>query len=230
MFVGIQSASKISVIICTFNEAKNLPHVLPRIPQWVDELLLVDGRSTDETVEMAKKLQPAIRILFQPRIGKGDALRFGFKQATGDIVVTLDADGATDPQEMNKFVTKLTLGYDFAKGSRFLIRLPSKKPAYRLIGNLLIAAVFNILYGTRYTDLCSGYNAFWRKNLDNLDLNSKDCFEDEPLLIAKVKKAGLKITEIGHVDYGRIGGESKSPSWRQGFKAIRTITRERLCP
>ncbi len=220
----------ISVVICAFNEEKSLPYVLPKIPNWVDEILLIDGHSTDHTVTEAQKVMPKIQVLFQPNRGKGDALRYGFKHATKDIVVTLDADGATDPLEMNRFIKSLLNGYDFAKGSRFLSILPNDKPSHRIFGNLLIAAIFNTLYAARYTDLCSGYNAFWKRTIAKFNFQSNDCFEDEPLLIAKVKKAKLKIAEIGHADLGRIGGESKSPSWRQGFKAIKTITRERINP
>jgi glycosyltransferase involved in cell wall biosynthesis len=219
---------EISVIICSFNEEKNIGYVLPKIPKWVDEILLIDGHSTDETVAVAERLLPNINVIFQPNKGKGDALKCGFKHASKDIIVTLDADGATDPLEMNKFVKALLNGYDFAKGSRFLERLPAKKPLHRMFGNLLIAACFNALYLTRYSDLCSGYNAFWRKQLGLINMNSSDCYEDEPLLISKAKKAGLRMTEIGHVDFGRIEGESKSPGWRQGFKAMKTITRERI--
>jgi len=219
---------KVSVIICAFNEEKNLPYVLPGIPAWVDEVVLVDGHSTDRTVEVAKKLRPEIRVLYQPNRGKGDALRHGIKHASGDILVTLDADGATDPKDIPKFIEPLLKGYDFAKGSRFTLALPVNKASHRIFGNLLIAAVFNILYGDRYTDLCSGYNAFWKRALERIDLGSSDCFEDEPLLIARVKRAGLRIAEVGHHDLGRIYGEGKAPSWRQGLKAIKTITRERL--
>lgn len=218
---------KVAVVICTLNEEGNLSYVLPEIPAWVDEVVLVDGHSTDKTVDTARKLRPDIRILYQPYVGKGDALRWGIKHASGDIIVTLDADGATDPGEMSKFTKPLLEGYEFAKGSRFSIRLPAKKPAHRMFGNLLITAVFNILYFSRFTDICSGYNAFWKKALNGIDLNG-DCFEDEPLLVARVKKAGLSIAEVGHCDLGRIYGEGKAPSWRQGFKAIKALTRERL--
>ena len=222
------SYPKISILICALDEEKNLPHVLPEIPSWVNEVVLVDGHSTDGTIEVAKKLRPDVKVLYQHKRGKGDALRYGIKHASGDIVVTLDADGATDPEEIPKFIESLLKGYDFAKGSRFTLSLPVNKASHRIFGNLLIAAVFNILYSSKYTDLCSGYNAFWKKALEQVNLESSDCFEDEPLLIARVKKAGLKIAEVGHRDLGRIYGEGKAPSWRQGLKAIKTIMRERL--
>ena len=97
----------VSVVIPTLNEEENLPHVLPRIPVWVNEVLLVDGHSTDGTVEVARRLRPDIRIIRQEGRGKGAALRTGFAVATGDIVVTLDADCSTDPAEIPAFVEHL---------------------------------------------------------------------------------------------------------------------------
>ncbi len=217
---------KISVIICTLNEEESLPYVLPNIPKWVDEILLVDGHSADTTVQIAKKLQPEIKVMYQPRKGKGDALRYGIQQASGDIIVTLDADGTTDPEEMPKFIEPLLNGYDFAKGSRFALGLPHNKPWYRILGNWIIVMTFNILFFKKYTDLCSGYNAFWRKVIEPINLWSPDSFEDEPLINTRVRKAGLKVMEVGHLDRGRFGGDTKAPSWRQGFKAIRTIVNE----
>ncbi len=87
-----------SVVIPALNEAANLPHVLPRIPPWVHEVLLVDGHSTDGTAEVAQRLYPAIRLVKQEGRGKGAALRSGFAAARGDVIVMLDADGSTDPR------------------------------------------------------------------------------------------------------------------------------------
>ena len=218
----------ITVLVCTFNEEENLPNMLPKIPEWVDEVLLVDGRSSDNSVEAAKRLRPGIHILYQPGKGKGDALRYGIQSAKGDIIVTLDADDTTDPAEMHKFIEPLLKGYDFAKGSRFALRLPHNKPWHRILGNWIIVMTFNIVFFTKHTDLCSGYNAFWRKAMKRVNLWSADDFEDEPLINARVRKAGLKVIEVGHLDRGRHGGVSKAPSWRQGFKAIKTILRERF--
>jgi glycosyltransferase involved in cell wall biosynthesis len=95
---------KVSVIVPTKNEAKNLPFVLPRIPAWVGEIVLVDGYSTDDTVAVARSLIPSIRVVNQDRPGKGAALRCGIQAARGDIIVTLDADGSADPAEIPTFV------------------------------------------------------------------------------------------------------------------------------
>jgi glycosyltransferase involved in cell wall biosynthesis len=218
----------ITVLICALNEASNLPSVLPRIPEWVDEVLLVDGHSADRTVEVARELFPEVTVLYQPGTGKGNALKHGFKHARGDIIVTLDADGATDPEEIPKFIEPLLNGYDFSKGSRFINRHTLKMPLHRRFGNWVLATTANILHGTRYTDICSGYNAMWKKSISRISLSS-DGFELEQELNIKVKKAGLRVIEVPcSNNRGRITGGSKVSIWRQGLKDLLTIIRERF--
>jgi glycosyltransferase involved in cell wall biosynthesis len=151
----------VSIIICALNEEESVVRVLSKIPNWIDEILLVDGHSTDNTIETARMTLPKIKVLSQPGIGKGDALRCGITSATGEIIVTLDADDATDPNEINKFINALLRGYDFAKGSRLIKGKTYNKPWYRIAGNCIITITFDILFLRPYTDICSGYNAFW---------------------------------------------------------------------
>ncbi|MCU1527309.1 MAG: glycosyl transferase family 2, partial [Frondihabitans sp.] len=92
-----QGKPRVSVVIPTFNEAKNLPHVFSLMPKDVFEVIVVDGRSVDDTVEVAKALWPDVRIVLQNRRGKGNAMACGFAAVRGDIVVMLDADGSADP-------------------------------------------------------------------------------------------------------------------------------------
>ncbi|MDD2553713.1 MAG: glycosyltransferase family 2 protein, partial [Desulfotomaculaceae bacterium] len=145
---------KITVLLCTLNEEKNLPYVLPRLPKGIDEILIVDGGSTDNTVEVAKKLCPSARVVFQPGKGKGDALRYGIRRARGDIIVMFDADGSMAPEEIPRFVKPLLEGYDFVKGSRFL---PgggtSDMTRHRIFGNWVFTTLTNIFHRTKYTDL-----------------------------------------------------------------------------
>ena len=219
---------KVTVLICTLNEEESLPHVLMRIPGWVDEVLLVDGHSTDDTVAVAQRMLPDIRVLKQPGTGKGDALRYGMAQATGEIIVTLDADGQTDPAELHRFVDAIQRGYDFAKGTRFRRPFSRSRPIHRIIGNWMITLTFDLLFLRAYTDLCSGYNACRKEAISAIDFTHRDGLADEPLLHAMVRKAGLRVTEVSHCDHPRVAGNSKSPSWRQGFRAVRTLVRERF--
>jgi len=216
----------VSVIICTLNEEQNLIHVLPKIPDWVNEAILVDGHSTDKTVEVAREMCPSMMILYQPGKGKGDALKFGVKNASGEIIVTLDADGATPPEDMPKFIAPLLKGYDYAKGTRFVEGSP-KMPPHRKFGNWVLATACNILFGTKYTDICSGYNAFWREAFLKINL-PLDGFEMDQQLNVRIKKAGLRVIEVPYRDGRRLNGVSKTRDVRQGFKDLLIIIRERF--
>jgi glycosyltransferase involved in cell wall biosynthesis len=213
--------------MCTLNEEQSLPHLLPRIPNWVDEVLLVDGHSTDRTVEVAKELRPDVRVLYQPGKGKGAALKYGVREAKGDIVVTLDADGETDPEDMPCFIEPLLNGYDFAKGSRLARGRPIRMPRYRWFGNKVLTITFNLLYGTRYTDICSGYNAFWKHVFLQIPL-TYDTFHMDQQLLARAHKARLKVAEVVHSSDGRIAGTSKTSGIKQGFTDWFVIIKERF--
>jgi glycosyltransferase involved in cell wall biosynthesis len=225
-----QDLPSISVVICTLNEEECLPHVLPRIPAYVSEVVLVDGHSTDATVEVARRLRPDIKILLQPGRGKGDALRHGLRYATGDIVVTLDADGSTDPAEMGHLIAPLFNGYEFVKGSRFRWGLPRRMPLHRIFGNVALAAIASLVFQRLLTDICSGYTAIWRKALPRLGFESGEGSEVESVLVFRAIKHGLRVTEVGHRDGGRIAGNSKMPSLREGWNNLRIIMRERFRP
>jgi len=216
-----------TVLMCALNEEQSLPHVLPRIPDWADEVLLVDGHSTDNTVALAKELRPDVRVVTQSGHGKGDALKCGVREASGDIVVTLDADGETDPEEMLRFIKPLLNGYDFAKGSRLAHGRPIRMPRYRWLGNKVLAITFNLLYGTHYTDICSGYNAFWKRAFLQVPL-TYDTFQMEQQLLARAHRAGLKVEEVVHSSDGRIAGTSKTSGIRQGFVDWFVIIGERF--
>jgi len=218
---------RLTVLICTLDEEKSLPYVLAGIPDWVDEVLLVDGHSSDRTVEVAKWLRPDIRIVYQPGRGKGIALRHGVQEARGDIVVTVDADGENNPADLPRFIEPLLNGYDFSKGSRLAKGRPPAMPWHRWLGNKVLAITCNLLFGTRYTDVCSGYNAFWKSAFQRLRLTYNG-FEMEQEMAVKIGKAGLKVVEVPHHDAGRIGGASKTHDIKQGFTDWFVIIKERF--
>jgi glycosyltransferase involved in cell wall biosynthesis len=221
-------APRVSVVIPTLNEAANLPHVFAELPEELHEVILVDGYSVDGTAALAQRLRPGVRIVRQTQPGKGDALRMGFKAATGDVLVMLDADGSANPAEIPAFLDALVNGADFAKGSRYrrgggsadLTRL-------RSAGNRLLSAIVNLLFGTAYSDLCYGYNAFWRDCLPAINV---DCtgFEVETLINIRVARAGLQIREVASFERDRIHGESNLRTFRDGWRVLRTILRERM--
>jgi glycosyltransferase involved in cell wall biosynthesis len=203
--VGAGSAwPLVSVVIPTLNEARNLPHVFAGIPQDVHEVIVVDGHSGDDTLAVARRLRPDARIVMQTRTGKGNALACGFAAATGDVIAMIDADGSNDPAEIPRFVAALLAGADFAKGTRFAPSGGSSDiTRIRSLGNRMLSKVINALYHTRYTDLCYGFNVFWRCHVSVLGLDATspapsdgtrlwgDGFEVEALIHVRVAGAGV---------------------------------------
>ena len=194
----ILSAVRVSVVVPTLNKADNIPRVFDRMPPEVNEVVLVDGHSTDATVEIARSLWPHLVVIQQSGKGKGNALACGFWAATGDIIVMLDADGSTDPAEIPRFVGALLAGADFAKGTRLIAGGGSADiTGVPPFGNWALAKVVNRIWGGQYSDLCYGYNAFWRRCLPFI--TPADCkgFEVETLInIRATPSAGPRSTQL----------------------------------
>lgn len=232
---------RVSVVIPALNEARNLPHVFAQIPPRVHEVILVDGRSVDDTVMIARQLRPDVRVVSQTRAGKGNALACGFAVATGDIIAMVDADGSADPAEIPRFVSALLDGADFAKGTRFAAGGGSSDiTRLRRLGNRSLTGLFNVCYGRDYSDLCYGFNVFWRRHAPALGLDATsppptdgdgrlwgDGFEVETLIHIRVAKAGLVIAEVPSFEHPRIHGVSNLNAYRDGIRVLRTIVTER---
>jgi glycosyltransferase involved in cell wall biosynthesis len=219
---------RVSVVIATLDEEKNLPYVFARLPAGLHEVIIVDGHSKDETVSVARSLRRDVRILTQTGRGKGNALAEGFAACTGDIVVSLDADGSTDPAEIPRFVAALCNGADFVKGSRFAQGgATADMTPIRAVGNRVLNTVVNALYGTHYTDLCYGYNAFWARCLRYMRVDC-DGFEVETLINVRIAKAGLVVHEVPSFEHPRMHGRSHLHALRDGTRVLRTIAVERF--
>ena len=227
---------RVSVVIPAKNEAANLPGVLAELPPGLHEVILVDGRSVDGTVRAGLDARPDLVVVRQTRRGKGNALACGFAACSGDVAVMLDADGSADPAEIARFVEALRGGADFVKGSRYLPRGGSEDfSLLRRMGNTALVFLMNRLYHTRYSDLCYGYNAFWTRCLRCLALPSTDGvepvygdgFEIETLLAARAASAGLHIAEVPSFERARRCGASNLNTWRDGWRVLRTMLRER---
>lgn len=246
--VGYQTAApvvrpkfdpKISIVVPARNEARNLEIILPALPK-VHEVILVDGHSSDDTIEAARRVMPDIRVFQQTRRGKGNALAVGFQAVTGDIVVMFDADGSADPAEIPAFVEALLHGADFAKGTRFVSGGGSHDiTPIRKAGNAGLNGTANVLFNTEFTDLCYGYNAFWADIIPSLDLPDPfevvdpsvhfwgDGFEIETLLNCRVAAYGYTIREVPSVELLRIHGESNLNAVSDGVRVLRTMLSER---
>jgi glycosyltransferase involved in cell wall biosynthesis len=231
----------VSVVIPAKNEARNLPLVLAGLPAGLHQVILVDGGSTDDTVNVARTFRPNVTIIGQTRKGKGNALACGFEIATGDFIVMLDADGSTDPAEIPRFVNALKERADFAKGSRFMPGAGSSDISrIRQYGNYWLNRGVNVLYGTRCTDLCYGYNAFRRECLSVIDLQAADPergsstemlwgdgFEVETFINIRIAKAGLRVAEVPSFERSRRYGTSNLNAMPDGIRVLRTIHAER---
>ena len=232
---------RVSVVVPTRNEARNLPYVFSRLPADVHEVIVVDGHSVDDTVAVARRLWPDVRIVQQTRQGKGNALACGFEAATGDVIAMVDADGSADPSEIPKFVQALVNGADFAKGTRFAPGGGSSDiTRLRSLGNRLLTALVNLCCGTEYSDLCYGFNVFWRKHVPVLGLDTTspasprgdgrlwgDGFEIETLIHIRVRGEGLIVAEVPSFEHPRIHGVSNLDAFSDGFRVLTIILVER---
>lgn len=221
-----RSTARVSVVIPTLNEARNLPHVLERIPRWVDEVIIVDGLSTDDTVAVARRCRPDVTVVLESTPGKGAALRAGFRAATGHIMVMLDADGSTDPREIPLFVGALLGGADIAVGSRFVQGGgTADMERHRKVGNWVLTRLVRVGFKARYSDLCYGYSAFWRDVLPHID-GEYTGFEVETLIHIRALRASLKIAEVPSFESARLHGVSNLRTVQDGARVLRSITSE----
>lgn len=224
----IDRTASVSVIIPTLNEANNLPLVLPYMPMdWIDEVILVDGRSTDDTVKVAKELFPEIKVIMEKKPGKGAAMKAGYAAATGEILVVMDADGSNDPREIPRFIKALREGADLVKGSRFT---PgggtTDMPLIRRTGNRGFVVISNMLFGQKFTDLCYGFHAFWKHCLGSLDLRTMDGFEIDTSLYLQAARRKLKVIEVPSFEGYRFYGVGKLQTIPDGWRVLKTIFKE----
>lgn len=242
----------VSVVIPTLNEAGNITPVIQGLPGCVTEIIVVDGRSTDDTVQVALAADPRVRVVMERRKGKGVAMLSGFACARGDVIVAIDADGSMDPGEVGVFQATLALGYDLVKGSREAVGGGSEDfSPIRRVGNWALTRLANRLHRTRWSDMCYGYFGFWRDVLPALDLRWTELttralaqdlaaeagadrlpygsgFEIETVLFLRAARSRLRIAEVPSREYPRHLGDSNLPTVRDGTRVLAAIARERM--
>jgi glycosyltransferase involved in cell wall biosynthesis len=219
---------RVTVVVPTLNEERNVAWVLGRIPDSVDEIVLVDGRSTDRTIEVALAVRPDVVVVRESTPGKGAALRAAFAAATGDVIVMLDADGSMTPAEIPEFVARIVAGADLVKGSRFLPRGGSVDISrLRRTGNAALLTFANVIFRRRFTELCYGFMAFRRDRLPDLELQATG-FEIETEIVVRAVKAGLAIEEVPSFESARRHGVSNLHTFRDGWRVLMTLLRERV--
>ena len=226
--VPSRTSPTVSVIIPTLNEAGNLPYVLNTVPRWVDEVIIVDGRSRDDSARVARVLRPDARIVHQSRRGKGAALRAGLDSAKGDILVLMDADGSMDGRDIEAFRDALVAGADYVKGSRFMAGGGSTDiTRLRRFGDSGICLLIRLFFGARYSDGTYGFKALWADKLSAIRIDT-DGFEVELLIDIRAHRAGLKTAEVPCFETNRIHGASNLNAMSDGLRCLRVIIRERL--
>ncbi len=246
------SRPKLSVVIPVYNERATIEELLDRVQAVAveKEILIVDDGSTDGTRGFLQDLlqsttqDPAlmtlprtrkqlrthnIRIFFQDRNrGKGAALRRGFHEAHGDIVLVQDADLEYDPQDYYNLLDPIERGAaDVVYGSRFLGGPHRVLFFWHYVGNRFLTTLSNMFTNVNLSDVWTCYKVFKREVVQQIDLR-EDRFGFEPEVTAKVTKGGLRVYEIPISYYGRTYAEGKKITWKDGVKAIYYIMRYNL--
>ncbi len=219
---------EVSIIIPTLDEGKNIEKIINDVKKKLEgkylfEIIVVDGNSKDKTLEVVKNLNVKIT---ENCAGKGLAIREGFKNASGKIVIIMDADDSHSADELFALIDNIKNGYDVCMGSRFLDGGGTDDmPRYRMIGNLFFVYLVNIFWGSKYTDLCYGYRSFNKKIINKMNLKSKG-FSIETEISIKVAKLGLKVKEIPSFEKKRLYGEGKLRTIKDGFVVFSLIIKE----
>lgn len=224
---NLPAPEAVSLVIPAKDEARNVAWVLRRLPAGIDEVILVDGNSTDDTVDVARAICDDIIVTQEKGPGKGAAMRTGMELATGDVIVLIDADGSMDPRELYRYV-EAARDCDLVKGSRFNSDGGSDDISpLRRLGNRMLLGVVNVLYGAELTDLCYGYCAVRRSALPALALRANG-FEIEAEMTARALRAGLRVSEVPSFEAPRRYGESHLRTMRDGWRVLRTLLVERF--
>ncbi|MBI2651800.1 glycosyltransferase family 2 protein [Candidatus Woesearchaeota archaeon] len=220
----------LSVLIPCYNEEDNIAECIKRIPSmpWKYEVIVIDDGSKDDTAKIAryaKRNNPNLKVVsYKPNHGKGYAIRKGMENAKGDVAIILDADMATQPEEIPLVVKPIFDGNaDFVNGSRLIY--PMEKGAMKLLhipGNKIFALLVSMIAGKKLTDSLCGFKAFKIKPF--LGKLKEDSWPDFELLI-KAKRFGMKIEEIPIHYKPRIAGVSKMKTFRHGYKMLKMLIR-----
>lgn len=227
---------KITLLIFTLNEIEGLEVIMPRIKkEWYDQLIIVDGNSTDGTLEYARR--QGYQVIVQKRKGIRHAYIEAFPHVTGDVVITFSPDGNSIPELIPLLVQKMKEGYDMVIASRYAKGARSEDDdTLTAFGNWMFTKIINLLYGGNYTDAMVIYRAYKTELFAALDLHKEENYAPErilrtvigvePLLSVRCAKRKLRVAEIPGDEPPRIGGERKLLPFRWGASYLLQIIRE----
>jgi glycosyltransferase involved in cell wall biosynthesis len=231
----------VSLIIPAMNESATLTSIIDSVPEYVDEIIVIDGRSRDNTFEIASNHPRVNKVLRQRSRGKGAALSLGFAVATCDLVAIIDADGSMDPAELKDFLNMFPQA-EIVKGSRSkkLGGTSADLTIFRDLGNRVLTKLCNVWFKENWTDLAYGYAVVDRKALGKLGLSSYDemgsvfghksygqGFEIEALIFCRSSKWGFRVLEVASAEHKRISGSSNLRAIRDGFRVLSAIIIEK---
>ena len=217
---------KITVIIPCLNEEQGVEQVLKRVPEFVDETIVVDNGSTDRTSEVARAF--GAKVIREDVRGYGRSYKTGFASATGDLIVTLDGDHSYPPDAISYLLEAfLHLEADFLNTSRFPVRDRQAMSFLNKLGNLLLSLAMSLLYFRWVRDSQSGMWVFRRSILDGLKLTSDGMAFSEEIKIEALKSRHVRFVEIS-IQYTSRLGETKLNLWRDGFYNLWFIFRKRF--
>jgi glycosyltransferase involved in cell wall biosynthesis len=223
------------------NESATLTSIIDSVPTYVDEIIVIDGRSKDNTFEIASNHPRVNKVLRQRSRGKGAALSLGFAMATCDLVAIIDADGSMDPAELKDFLNMFPQA-EIVKGSRSkkLGGTSADLTIFRDLGNRVLTKICNFWFKENWTDLAYGYAVVDRKALGKLGLSSYDemgsvfghksygqGFEIEALIFCRSSKWGFRVLEVASAEHRRISGSSNLRAIRDGFRVLSAIIIEK---
>lgn len=198
---------------------------MPRIKkEWYDELIIVDGGSTDGTIEYAKENNYPVFI--QKQKGAGSAFREAMEKVDGDIVVVFSPDGNSVPEKIPELVAKAREGYDIVIASRYLDGAKSyDDDVITAFGNWFFTKLMNLMFGSKLTDVFVMFRAYKRESINKLDVDIDSCVWGSLLLIRAIKSK-FKITEIPADEPQRIGGERKMNPLKNGYNELIAFFKE----
>jgi len=216
----------ITVIIPCLNEEQGIEKVLRRMPDFIDEVIVVDNGSTDGTSQVAERL--GAKVIREQVRGYGRAYKRGFAQASGDLIVTLDGDHSYPVDAISYLLEAfLHLEADFLNASRFPVRDRRAMSFKHKFGNLVLSLAMSILYLRWVRDSQSGMWVFRRSILDSMDLTSDGMAFSEEIKIEALKNPRVRFREIS-IQYSSRLGEIKLNPWRDGFHNLFFLIKKRF--